>query len=84
MKFILFLILLSPMTAFSNPMEKSKYDPAVDRPVAPATNVPIEELQTSPNETPSQNQSEKFRGTLKGKQMYDEDIKRKKNKQDKK
>ncbi len=84
MKLLIYLIILSPPIILANPMEKSKYDPAVDRPVVPATNVPIEELQKSPNETPSQNQSEKFRGTLKGKQEYDEDVTRKKKKQDKK
>lgn len=84
MKFLIYLLIITPTIVLANPLEKGKYDPAVDEPVVPATRVPLEELQKSPNETPSQNQSEKFRGTLKGNQEYDEDITRKKNKQDKK
>ena len=84
MKFLFYLIILSPIITLANPIEKSKYDPAIKEPVVPATKVHLEELQKSPNETPSQNQSEKFRGTLMGAEEYDEDIVRKKNKQDKK
>jgi hypothetical protein len=83
MKVLICLLIIAPNILLANPLKKGKYDPAVDTPVVPATRVPLEELQKSPNKTPSQNQSEKFRGTLKGKQEYDEDITKKKNKQDK-
>lgn len=91
MKFLVsFLALLvSTVVLAENPKEKvtstfenPNNNPNIEEAQMPGTPVPVDELNTSPNPTPVNNESEKFRGTLSdGKYIQDAGLKSKKSKQ---
>lgn len=60
----LFLAISSISFANGNTIEAANKNPMVKQPTMHGTNVPIDEMNTSPNPTPLENESKKSRGSL--------------------